>query len=423
MRVRTSPVLLELEDKLGFSLTKPLPILRNELGLLPLLACLPFMYLPKLLQGDTQPWILFCAILALFSYRTHAFIADPRRDVVLITLSALSLFAYIIRSPFNLLVVRETYTQFTFVCLWLVCSRGHSAHFSWALRFTVAIWFAFGAYETLSVALGHGLGVPEFLIGRFVPGRSGVPGLTAEPSFYGSLSMVQMMYLLSERDRKNAPYIVCAGLSVILSGSVLALILLAFPCMKLPSRYRIAAFVVLPAIGIANYFFSFAGLVTRVAYLDFRSVTALLLDPSLNIRLGNIYYTLWVHLIPSLSLTTQVDYQREYSAFAAYSGVFYDPNTPFILPAIGALIYGSGAFGLLQLLAFLDSARRQGAGFMGKVEKIVFVVACMLNPITLANPFLIIYSLKRDDANLQIDRTFAVDNGLRTEDTAQRKSL
>lgn len=398
MRGNVSPEPVGLEDNLALatSYTRPLFLLRNELGLLPLLACLPFMYLPRLLEGDTQPWVLFCAVLALFSYRTEAFIADPRRDVVLISLSALSLLAYTLRSPLNLLVVREVYGQFMFVCLWLVCSRGGSAQFSRSIRYTVAIWFFFGAYETICVVLGHGLGVPDFLAGRYIPGRSGVPGLTAEPSFYGSLSMVQMMYLLSERDRRNTLYIACAGLSVVLSGSVLALVLLVFPCMKLPPRYRIAALVALPIIALSTYLVSFGGLLTRVSRLDFTSAQALLLDPSINIRLGNIYYTLWVHLLSSLSLTTQIDFQREYSTFAGLSGTFYDPQTPFILPAIGALIYGSGVFGLLQLLAFLNSAQRQAGTLLGKTEKIVFVIACMFNPITLANPFLIIYSFKQD---------------------------
>ena len=120
----------------------------------------------------------------------------------------------------------------------MVCRREQGEFFPSAVRLTILIWLAVGLYQYISIAQG----LPIEIAGRFVEGRSGVPSLTPEPSFYGSLSILHMMYLLSEGQKKNNPYIVCAAASVVLSGSLFALLLLVFPLMKLrsPARARAA---------------------------------------------------------------------------------------------------------------------------------------------------------------------------------------
>lgn len=134
-----------------------------------------------------------------------------KNDLPLLVASILCLLAFSLRGASTYLLVRMIHTQLTFMALWIVAGRENGDYFPAAVRFTVVIWFAFGLYEFVSLGLGHGLGVPVWLAGRFGSGNGGVPGLTAEPSFYGSLSMVQMMYLLSENRRGNWPYILCCG--------------------------------------------------------------------------------------------------------------------------------------------------------------------------------------------------------------------
>jgi hypothetical protein len=80
-----------------------------------------------------------------------------------------------------------------------VCRREQGEFFPSAVRLTILIWLAVGLYQYISVALG----LPIEIAGRFVEGRSGVPSLTPEPSIYGSLSILHMMY--SPNYKKNNP--------------------------------------------------------------------------------------------------------------------------------------------------------------------------------------------------------------------------
>jgi len=360
--------------------------------MLPLLAALPFMYAPKVLEGDTQPWVLMGALFALFSFRTRRFVRPD--DGILIGLASLSFLAYAARSELGLETIRNAYTQITFIVLWVVSRRERGDFFPAAIRLTIVVWLGVGLYQYFSIAFG----LPIEISGRYVEGRSGVPSLTSEPSTYGSLSMIHMMYLLSERKARNNLFIAAAAASVVLSGSLLALVLLVFPLMKLKMRWRVAAALGLALLVVGDGMFTDAGLTARLSSIaaDGSGLAASLLDPSLNLRFGHVYFTLFENLSSSLWLTSPVDFMEQYNRFAADSGVFIETGSNFILSAAGELIYGSGIAGALLLFFVIRKARAESSTPGRKLEKTAFIIACMLNPISLSNAFLIIYAQQKD---------------------------
>jgi hypothetical protein len=374
-----------------------------DVGIYPLIAALPFMYLPRVIDGDTQPWIFCTAFLAFFTFRAKNFL--QQRDLLLIGLSIACIAAYALRSSDAFLIFRCSYMHIAFIMLWLVCRREKGELFGAAIRYTIIVWFIVGLYQFTSVAMGLGLGMPELFTGRYGTAGAGIPGLTAEPSFYGSLSAIHLMYLLSEKKKSNNIYIALASANVLLSGSLLAILLLGFPLMKLNFRLKLAAAILLPIFFVINFMLSAAGgLLSRVSFLQAADAVGsssgtlfekLLLDPSLSIRIGNVYFTLYENLWNSLSLTTKVDYVNDYSRFVQDTGIWYDPLTEYTIPSAGELIYGSGIFGALLMIAIIAYARKQAVLTRDKWEKIIFIMACFLNPITIANPFLIIYALKK----------------------------
>jgi hypothetical protein len=360
-------------------------------GILPLMASLPFMYWPKILEGDTQPWLFAAAVVALLTFRTDRFLR--RSDLPYIILAVLCMLAYCARSAFDAELVRACYMQVAFIVFWIVCRRENGEFFPRAVRITVVIWFAVGLYQYLALAFG----LPVEISGRFVEGRSGVPSLASEPSIYASLSMLQMMYLLSTGKGKNNAYVGCAVGSVILSGSALGFLMLGFPLMRLQRRVKIAALIGVPVFILAEYSLSSAGLVSRVSgvALDPENLAAALVDPSLNLRLGHLYFTVFVHFWDSLLLLTPIDFKAEYNNFAANSGVFVATGNNMILPAVGELIYSSGLPGALLMALVIYNAQKQASTRLDKIEKIAFLIACMVNPIPLANIFLIMYAQQK----------------------------
>jgi hypothetical protein len=366
--------------------------MRFDAGIVPLIVCCPFMYFPKLLEGDTQPWVMLAALIAFFTFRTRRFIL--RGDVALVLLAMLCVAVYAARAGFGLDLLRSSYNQLTFVVLWLVCRRDQGDYLPTAIRLTVIVWLAVGLYQYVFVALG----LPIEIAGRFVEGRSGVPSLTSEPSTYGSLSMLHMMYLLSERKPKNRPFIVASAVSVVLSGSLLAFALLLFPLMKLKMRWRIAALLAIPLLVSFDYLLTSAGLTLRVASVasTAQGLAAAVLDPSVNIRLGHIYFTLIQNFWQSLFWTSPVDFMNQYNAFADTSRIFMETGSNFILTSAGDLIYSYGLVGALLLALFIRKAQSQSATRAEKFEKFAFIGACMLNPIYLSNVFLVMYAQRRN---------------------------
>lgn len=359
----------------------------RELGVLPLMLTLPFMYYPKLLEGDTQPWILLAAFFALASFRLDRFLR--KKDFLPIFLAIACTFTYVIRSDNDFDTLRAVYTQLAFILFWVLTRRANDDFFPTAVRLTIAIWFAVGLYQYTAVAMGW----PVEFSGRYVEGRGGVPSLTSEPSTYGSLSMIQMMYLLSRNESKNNPFILAAAVSVVLSGSVLAMLLFVFPVLKLKARLKLFTLVVLPILVAADYFYREAGLSARLLniFSGGSDIAAALLDPSFNLRAGHIWFTLVDNFGKSMLLQTPPQFMEEFNAFAQSTGLLIDTQSNFVLTAAGELIYGAGPFGLLLLLTVLHYAQSTCTGWQSKFEKVLFIVSCMLNPISLSNFFLVLY--------------------------------
>lgn len=363
----------------------------REFGILPFLVSMPFMYFPKVLAGDTQPWIFATALIALLTFRPNQFVY--RRDLILITLSIFIVFIYAVRSDDSYGIIRTAYTYFSFIVFWLVCQRAPQEYLVAAVKYTVTVWFVVGLYQFISIRLGFDIDIP----GRFLAGRMGPPSLTAEASYYGSVSMLHLMYLLSDKTKKNGVYVLFAISSVLLSGSLLAMVLLVFPLLKLPRKALFMIVLALPVLLLIDYQYSASGVVSRLVniFSSGFSMTGVLSDASLNLRAGHVYFTLMAHLMTSLLYVGKINFQIEYNMFAQQSGLLIETGANYILPAIGEMIYGGGIAALVLLLIFFkriyETHEVKWDGFI----KVMFVFACMLNPISLSNVFLIIYAQNR----------------------------
>jgi hypothetical protein len=391
-------------------------IRRKDIGILPLLFSLPFMFYPKILSGDTQPWILLAALIALLTYRANIFVNI--RDWPMIALSILCVLAYAFRYSLEYDLIRHTYTYLAFLIFWIVCQRDKGEYLPFAVKGTVIIWFIVGFYQYLSIKMGYQI-EPS---GRYLAGRMGPPSLTAEASYYGTLSVLQAMYLLTDKNKKYSIYVFCAIASVFMSGSLLAMILLFFPLRKLLSNLGIKKIFVQFSLAIMiNIIFiscaSFTGSTSRLHDIfQFLSATKLVIQPptklviqpptkplfaklladaSLNLRVGHIYFTLLKHLIPSLIFEGRIDFMSQYNQFSKESGFFIKTRSNYILPAIGEMIYGSGFLAVVLLIIFLRRAQENCVTFEEKTEKLIFIIACMLNPISISNIFLILYATKK----------------------------
>ncbi len=363
----------------------------QNLGALPLIFLLPFMHSPKLLEGDTQPWVFLAGLFALMTFKQQRFL--NYRDIPLLVLSVLCVLSYAFRTSVDGELLRTVYMHIAFVVFWMVVRRESTDLFPIAVRFTVVVWLAVGLYQYVAVIQG----LPVEFTGRFLEGRGGIPSLTAEPSFYGSMSMLHLMYLLNDQSgRHKLFFCLAAGASVVLSGSLLALLLFVFPLLKLRLYWRVLAL----AAGILVLFFDSsvnpAGLTMRMAAVlqSGLGVSAILSDPSLNLRFGHMYFTLVHNLFPSLLLTSPVNFMADYNQFAAASGIYIDTGSNFILPALGELVYSGGPFGLALAIGIILFA--VNASPKRWVEKTAFMLACLVNPLQISNPFLLIYALQRD---------------------------
>lgn len=364
------------------------------------MASFPLMYNPKVLPGDTQPWVLAAALFALFTFRVSR---PVRRDLLLALLAVICIGTYAARSEINYDLLRVCYTQLTFIVLWLVCRREQGAFFPTAVRLTIIIWFVVAVLQHISLALGVGLGfgpdthLPITFAGRFVEGRGGVPSLTPEPSTYGGLSMLHIMYLLARKNPNDNPYIACAAASVILSGSLLGLALLMIPILKLKMKMRILMTMSLLVVFVTATYITSAGLISRLStFNNYSGAASWLRDPSLNLRVGHIYFTLYENVVASLLMIEPIAFMDQYNDFASNSGIFIHTGSNFILPSAGELIYGSGLAGLALLIFFFREARSRCHTRTGRLVRTIFIAACMLNPISLSNPFLLIYAQQRE---------------------------
>lgn len=356
-------------------------------ALLPFAITMPLIYWPKVIETDTQPWVILGVLLAF------AFYWPPQRrhkiDIVLAIFVSFAAIVFVLRSPTDELATRYILIMITFFLLWDVAKRGAANYLVPAVKATIVIWFAIGLYQTVAIRLG----LPVEFAGRYVATYSGIPSLTAEPSFYGSLSVLQIMFLITEKDRKNVPYCIMAAASVVMSGSLLAFLLLGFPAARLPNRWKLIGMIAIVFVLILGVNLLDSGFFSRIRAFDFAEfrIDLLLNDISLNLRSGHIVYTLWSNIGPQLLFLNSGSFMMEYNMWANSSPLFVPTGSEFILPFAGDLIFRSGIFGLLILWIIGRTIVKSEGTKYDRIEKIGFVLACLVNPISFANPFFILY--------------------------------
>lgn len=373
----------------------------KDIGIFPLLLSLPFMFLPKVLGGDTQPWVLMAAIIAFATFRFESRV--NRTDMVLLVLSLFCVLVYALRSQSEYGLLRHTYTFSAFLVFWVVCRREKGDYFPMAVKATIVVWFLVGLYQYLAINIGYEIYIP----GRYVGGR-GIPSLAIEPSYYSSISVLQLMYLLFEKKAKNSVFIACVMASVVMSGSLLGMVFLCFPVGKLLLQRRFRILFVLPLLIACDIYLASSQVTVRIRTImaqmsmapsGSRSITAIastaLNDGSFNLRFGHIYFTLWENLGKSLFFIGPVDFMNQYNEAMEKSERFRNTGSDYILPSLGEKIYGSGLLAVLFFLMFLKESWKTGITKIERLEKIGFVVACMMNPISISNIFLIMYATRK----------------------------
>lgn len=362
--------------------------------LLPLLIAMPLMYWPRIVEGDTQPWTIIGAAIAFLGYWPYRRQENWTGTILVGALSAAAVAAYWVRGPDPDYFLRYAAIMIALVLLWDLAARGPGEVITRVVRITIVLWFAIGVYQFVAIRLG----LPIEIFGRYVAGRSGVPSLTPEPSYYGSISVLLLMYLIAEGKRSDVPYMVIAVMNVLLSGSLLSYLLLLVPLFRLPLGYKIAGSLLVFIALIGGLDFTESGFFNRIAALNFSSLGTDILtqDGSINLRAGHIWFTVVENLPRELTFSSLASFYLEYNHWALSSGLFIVNGSDSILPIGGELLFRSGPFGLLIILVILRKAWiTAGSRRYDRWEKTVFVVACFLNPISFANPFLLFYIHKR----------------------------
>ncbi|MDM8011516.1 MAG: hypothetical protein QUV08_11190 [Parasphingorhabdus sp.] len=360
---------------------------RLPLALLPLAVATPLMFWPKVLETDTQPWVVLGALMAFIFYWPAR--RGNRIDLSLVILSAFAAIIFVLRSPTDELAIRYSVIMVTFFFLWETARRGAAEYLSTTMKATIVIWFGFGLYQIVAIRFG----LPVEFMGRYVATYSGVPSITAEPSFYGSLSILQIMYLITEKNKRNIPFYVLAVCSVMMSGSLLSFLLLAFPAARLPGRWKAMGIITIIVIAVLGINIFESGFFNRLRAFDFAEFRfdLLLSDISLNLRAGHIIFTFWSNLGPQLLFMNSGSFMQEYNAWANSSVLFVPTGSEYILPFAGDLLFRSGVFGLaLLFFIFRQILQTKGTRY-DRLEKLGFVIACLFNPVSFASPFLIFY--------------------------------
>lgn len=359
-----------------------------------MLIAMPLLYWPRILEGDTQPWVAIGAAIAFVFYlpvKDEQYSAETRW-VWILSIACVATFWF--RDPIMDSFFRYSLMMVIFVLLWTVARRGASEEIGTVVRATLVLWFVVGFYQTIAIRLG----LPVEFFGRYLESRSGVPSLTAEPSFYGSITVIQIMYLLTENKKSNNKYIVLGVLSVLMSGSILSYLFLVFPLWRLEMKYKIIGMFVLSIVLILGFDFLETGFFKRIQGLDLENIglDIVQIDASINLRFGHIFFTLYENLFNQLAFFSSANFLVEYDNWAFSSGTFIANRSDSILTIGGELIFRSGIFGLAVVGLLLRAAWNSASTRSDKIEKVAFIVFCLLSPLGLFNPFLLFYIQKRN---------------------------
>jgi hypothetical protein len=349
---------------------------------------LPFSFFPRVFDGDTQPWPLLAAMILVISSKTARRLTSV--DVVVLCLVTFAIMGCFARAGFSDSSVRFAYKLMSFAAFWL-CARSVSTKLvAQGMKMVIAIWFLVGLYQTVAIAIG----MDVLFAGRIVVGRSGVSSLTPEPSLYGMLSIVALLYLFLSKEGARSVYVFMAFANVFLSGSFLAMIASLFVVAALSFRAKIAflmglAPVMFFAVSILDFQFLNRVLSLWESGLEWQ---ALLLDYSINLRIGHIVYTLGPALLFSLVFLAPLSFEEAYNVWARSTSTFFPTGSNFILTSMGDVIYSGGIFGLGLLIVFLVSSYRRER--RKPWIKVFFIVFLMLTQIGFASMFLVLFGLQ-----------------------------
>lgn len=365
----------------------------SSFGLLPLLLSMPLLYWPRIIDGDTQPWSIIGAAIAFGLYWPYRRRENWQGTLVLGLLAGAAMFVYMLRGPDQDYLLRYAAIMAALVMLWDIAARDPGPVIARMVRITIVLWFIVGLYQVVAIRLG----LPLEMFGRYTAGRGGVPSLTPEPSYYGSISVLLLMYLIAEGKRSDVRYMVIAVLNVLLCGSLLSYLLLLIPLFRLPLGYKIAGSLLAVIAIIGGVDFTDSGFFNRIASFNFSSLGTdiLMRDGSTNLRAGHIWFTMVENLPRELSFSSLASFYLEYNHWALSTGIFIVNGSDSILPLGGELLFRSGLFGLLILLMILHKSWTTAGSRYDRWEKTIFVAACFLNPVSLTNPFFIFYIHKR----------------------------
>ena len=365
-------------------------ILRNPARAFLCLA-LPFSYYPRLIDGDTQPWPLLAAIFLLLSSKSARILT--KTDILLIAFAFLAIVGTLVRFEMSEHTLRFAFKVISFLAFWM-CARSLPPEVvAYGMKMVISLWFIVGVLQTIFILLGF-----DFpFSGRFIASRGGVPSLTPEPSMYGMLSIVALIYLRFLEVRTKAIYTFMAISNVFLSGSILGFSILVFLLFLISNRAKLIIFCVLSFIAIsetASLDFFFLNRLTSIweAQSDW---SVLALDYSINLRVGHIVFTTISTLLPSLVFFGDNSFGNAYNAWASKTGVFLPTGSDFILTGLGDIVFHGGIFGAILLLFFFYTAFRRE--FRRPWLKVSIVLFLMLAQLGFTSLLLILFALLKKD--------------------------
>jgi hypothetical protein len=366
------------------------------LGFLPVMVTMPLVYWPRWLESDTQIWVSMGALISCFVFWPRSDRAGLTRLYLPVIAALCCLAIYLLTETDQQVNIRYAGIMVTFSLLWIIACRGGQEFVGTAIRLTIVIWFVVGFYQLIAIRLG----LPVEFFGRYVAGRSGVPSLTAEPSFFGSISVLHLMYLLGENKPKNRFYICISVLNVLLSGSILSYVFLVIPLFRLDYKYILAGILVLFLFTTQGVRLSESGMFSRISNIGVVSVFSdpmkiVRSDASTNFRVGHAIFTLYENLDESILMKNTSSFREEYNSWAFRQGGYMYNSSDFILVSGGELLFFCGPFGLMLILSLMFIGTREFSSNKRKFEKIAFMSLCLLSPISFSNPFFVFYLAQR----------------------------
>lgn len=355
------------------------------------LLALPLSFFPKLIDGDTQPWPLLATFLLLLVNKEAQKLRSA--DMLVIAIAFAGIITYLARSGFTEDFFRFSYKLVSFSLLFVCCSALPSSLVARAMRWVITIWFLVGLLQTIAVALDVNIYMP----GRFVEGRSGVPSLTPEPSLYGLLSSLALIYLLYENQQVKFRYIIMAVGNVFLSGSILAILSMGFLVFFIRLRILIMLAFLAPLMLWAvasNWELAF---LNRFVFLfeTGADLVVLISDYSINLRIGHVVYTLWTVLLESLFFQTPISFESSYNNWAASNNIFFPTGSEFILTGSGDLIYRGGVFG--AILLFMTFVQAACLTPRKRILKVLIIFTLLLTQLGVSSAFLMLFASQRPE--------------------------